>query len=316
MDKEIGGYLELEQLQGKEFYSDIVALNNGCNALLYVLMARKVKKLYIPYFLCSCVSELCERYSYEYEYYEIANDFFPKFDKKLSGEEYLYVVNFYGQLRNQDIKRLKDKYRNVIVDNVQAFFQRPIEHVDTIYSCRKFFGVPDGGYLATDTEIGRELNIDMSRERMNHILGRFEGSATEYYDSYRENEEACKTWELRYMSKLTRNILSAIDYERVKEIREENYKILHEELGKINGMKFIMGEGPFCYPFYCEDGDLVRAELIKNKIYVPTLWPNVLKNAPILERDFAVNILPLPCDQRYREEDMKYIVEVIKDTLK
>ena len=43
--------------------------------------------------------------------------------------------------------------KNVIIDNVQAYFQRPIEGFDTLYSCRKYFGVPDGAVLYTDLEI-------------------------------------------------------------------------------------------------------------------------------------------------------------------
>lgn len=35
--KEIGGYFELEQLISNEYYKDLVPLNNGRNALLYLL---------------------------------------------------------------------------------------------------------------------------------------------------------------------------------------------------------------------------------------------------------------------------------------
>ena len=47
---------------------------------------------------------------------------------------------------------------------------------------------------------------------------------------------------------------------------------------------------------------------------MPTLWPNVITNKlkGTLEYDMALNILPLPCDQRYNEEDMEYMIEIIK----
>lgn len=38
----------------------------------------------------------------------------------------------------------------IILDNTQSFFQKPISGIDTIYSCRKYFGVPDGAYLSTN----------------------------------------------------------------------------------------------------------------------------------------------------------------------
>lgn len=73
-------------------------------------------------------------------------------------------------------------------------------------------------------------------------------------------------------------------------------------------------EGGFAYPLYMEDGNELRKKLIANKIYVSTLWPNVITDElkATLEYDMALNILPLPCDQRYDEEDMEYMIEIIK----
>ena len=59
--KEIGGYFGLEEFAGKEYYPDLVALNNARNALVYLIRARGVKKLFIPYFLCDSVSSVCDR---------------------------------------------------------------------------------------------------------------------------------------------------------------------------------------------------------------------------------------------------------------
>ncbi len=61
-------------------------------------------------------------------------------------------------------------------------------------------------------------------ERMKHVLGRFEGnSASDYYDCFNNNDESFKEIELRLMSKLTHNILGAIDYQAAKRRREENF---------------------------------------------------------------------------------------------
>ena len=51
----------------------------------------------------------------------------------------------------------------------------------------------------------------------------------------------------------------------------------------------------------------VKKELAEKEIYVATLWPNVLGIENNLEKDFAENILPLPCDQRYGIEEMAKI---------
>ena len=62
----------------------------------------------------------------------------------------VYIVNYYGLFSEEQLISLKNKYGNIVVDNAQAFFTEPVKGIDTIYSCRKFFGVPDGGYAYTE----------------------------------------------------------------------------------------------------------------------------------------------------------------------
>jgi len=312
--KEIGGYFGLEQLVSNEYYKDLIGLNNGRNALLYILKVKNIKKLYIPYYLCDSVSDMLKLYNYDYSYYNIDAEFMPIFNDSLTDNEYLYVVNYYGQLTTDKIINLKQKYKQIIVDNSQAFFQKAIANVDTIYSCRKFFGVPDGAYLSTDAKIKEELMIDISNKRMSHILGRYEGNAFDYYGDFKNNDESLNSEPLKYMSKLTQNILGAIDYERVCKIRNENYAYLKSKLSIHNKIRLITPDGAFAYPMYMENGIKVRKALIQNKIYIPVLWPNVLVNTPknSLAYNYAANILPLPCDQRYIVTDIKHIVDSLK----
>ncbi|MBN1037799.1 hypothetical protein DVW12_03630 [Clostridium botulinum] len=309
--KEIGGYFGLDQLISNEYYKDLISVNSGRNALLYILKAKKIKKLYIPYYLCDSVSDILKMYDYDFEYYNIDSDFSPKFNKNLAEDQYLYIVNYYGQLANERVFKLKQQFKQIILDNTHAFFQKTINGIDTIYSCRKFFGVADGAYISTDSRIQEELENDISKDRMAHILGRYEGVASDYYSYFQNNDESFKNGTLKYMSKLTHNILGAVDYERILKIRNKNYSYLENTLSKYNKLNLITPEGAFAYPFYVKNGIEIRKELAKKKIYVSTLWPNVLRHTPqdSIEYDYTANILPLPCDQRYDREDMKYILD-------
>lgn len=311
--KEIGGYFGLDQLVNNEYYPDLIALNTGRNALLYLIKAKDIRKLCIPYYLCDSVSSMLEKHEFDYEYYHINTEFEPVFDNELAEDDYLYIVNFYGQLTKDKLIGLKHKYGNIVLDNTHAFFQRPIDGIDTIYSCRKFFGVSDGAYLSTDCLLDEELEVDISKDRMSHILGRFEGLASDYYSNFQKNDAAFKSEPLKHMSKLTRNILGAIDYENTKRLRDENYAYLESKLGKLNKLQLTNPEGAFAYPFYVENGVEIRKSLAHKKIYIPTLWPNVLKETSEsgIEYDYATNILPLPCDQRYGMEDMRNVIEVL-----
>ena len=312
--KEIGGYLGLEQFSGREYHADLAAVNSGRNALLYILKARGVKKLDIPAFLCDSVRELCRREGVTFDEYGVGPDFLPRFDRTLAEGEWLYVVNYYGQLSNGYLAELKDRFGRLIVDNVQDFFRRPLSGVDTVYSCRKFFGVPDGGYAACDAAL--PLEQDGSRDRMRHILGRYEVSGSAFYAAFQENDELFYDLPLRAMSPITRNLLRAVDYDEVKRRRNANYAILAAALDERNPLALTVPDGPYCYPFYCEDGMAVKRALAQEKIYVPTLWPTLAQNASETEKDYAENILPLPVDQRYGEEEMKQIVRRLENVRK
>lgn len=315
--KEIGGYFELENLAGQEFYPDLIALNSARNALLYVMKARAIKKIYIPYYLCDCIRDTLQNYSYDFGYYHIDEDFKPKIDHRLENGAYLYLVNHYGQHSNDTIKKFESLYGSLIVDNTHAFFQPPLPGIDTIYSCRKFFGVPDGAYLSTDAVLDEELAVDISKDRYPYLLGRFEGKASDYYKEYHEVNELFDLEPLKHMSKLTHNIMGAIDYEKAKEVRSRNFSYLANELRLLNPLNVFSPEGAFAYPIYCENGPEIRKLLAGQKIYIPTLWPNVLADTEktSIENRYTANILPLPCDQRYSLEDMEYMAGLLKEAL-
>lgn len=318
--KEIGGYFEFEQLVDNEYYKDLLKLNTGRNALVYLMKAKKIKKIYIPYYLCESVYEILEKYNYKYELYQIKEDFLPDFNKELLDNEYLYIVNYYGQLSNNIIIKLKERYKNIILDNTHAFFQKPIESVDTIYNCRKWFGVPDGAYLSTNFKLKEELKKDFSKDRMKHLLGRYEEDASNYYNYFKENDIKFQEEPLKKMSDLTQNLMGAIDYKRVKKIRKLNYEYLDKKLKDINKLKLNTPKVPFCYPLYLENIDVesLKKKLAEQKIYIPTLWPNVIKEnlTESIEYKYTKNILPIPCDQRYSQKEMLKIIKLIEMIIK
>lgn len=317
MQKEYGGYIEFEHFHGKEFHEGALRLNSGRHGLEYLIRSKNIKKITIPYFLCDCVKRICDKFQVEVCYYHINSQFEPLCDKTFFGDNWMYIVNYYGQISNEKIEYFKNKYGNVIVDNVQAFFQYPVSGIDTIYTCRKFFGVSDGGYLYTD----KRLNIlekDFSYDRLQFLFGRFEKTADEFYGDYVKNNKMFNMQNVKEMSDLTQNILKGLDYTFIKIRRTENFRRLHTSFEMKNKLKLRDTEGGFMYPLYIESGDQIRKILQKKKIYIPTLWPEVLNicRENELEYDMAKNILPLPIDQRYDVMDMDYLIEEIYKCLK
>ena len=116
------------------------------------------------------------------------------------------------------------------------------------------------------------------------------------------------------MSKLTRNLLRGIDYQKAGERRRDNFAYLDKHLNLYNQLNVIVPYGAFMYPLFVRNGFEVRNMLLQKRIYIPILWPNVLKDCgkETQEYSFALNILPLPVDQRYDLEDMEFIAEEVK----
>lgn len=315
--REIGGYFEYERYSMPMLHEKAIAVNCGRNALAYLIKSKNIKKIRLPKFLCDSVREVCEKENTAIEYYSITKDFLPV-DMKLDDDEWLYVVNFYGQLDNNVIKALAEKYKRVIADNAQAYFQMPVDGVDTVYTCRKFFGVSDGGLLYTDGNRLSGLIRDESHERMGFVLGRFERSASEFYAQASANNDFFADEPVKLMSPLTENILHSVDYDKIKKRRTDNFTILHNALSELNPLKLTIPEGAFMYPFYAKNGYEIRKTLQAKKIFIPTLWPDVFDHCceSDLEYDYAKNILPLPVDQRYGGEEMELMVEEIMKCLK
>lgn len=314
--KEIGGYIELDTYVNSMLHEDALALNCGRNALAYIIKARMIKRICLPFFLCESVEQICQKEGVDIRFYSIDSSFYPQIEE-VGQDEWVYIVNYYGQLNEQNIKALKEKYKRIIVDNAQSYWAIPVENVDTIYICRKYFGVPDGAFLYTDSRWNEALAVDESYERMHYLLGRYERTANEFYEEYKKNGEIFVNQPILQMSKLTKNLLHAIDYDRARKIRNENYFFLHNQLKDRNRMVLKSVDGPFAYPLWIENGAKIRVELQKRKIYIPLLWPEVLKKCSVdsLEYQLANNILPIPVDQRYQEADMQYIVNMLDDIM-
>jgi hypothetical protein len=313
---EIGGYFELELRKGNEYHSNSICLNTGRNALEYILLNRNFSKIYLPYFICDCILEPLVKLGIKYEFYSINENFEPVFDYKLiKTEEGFLYPNYFG-LKDQFINQLSKDCKNLIIDCSQAFYSKPVINIPTFYSCRKFFGVPDGAYLFLDEFRNIELEIDNSENRISHLVNRIEYGAEAGYLDFKKNEDSLKGQTIKHMSKLTRALLSNIDYEFVMKKRKENFAYYHDKLCNCNELNFSITQDtvPLVYPFKINLVKL-KQRLIENKIFVASYWTNVLDWVKVnsIEYDLVKNIIYLPVDQRYDKEDIDIILSIILD---
>lgn len=311
----IGGYFELELRKGKEYHPNAIALNTGRNAFELILKVKKYKKVFISFYTCDVILEPLKKTKTKYEFYSIDKNFEPIFDYSTikSDDGFLYT-NYFG-FKDSFANKLAIICKNLIIDNSQAFFSAPIKNIPTFYSCRKYFGVPDGSYLYIDGISEINLPVDHSDSRFAHLLKRIEyGAEAGYYD-FKNNDNGLIGQPIKQMSNLTKALLCNIDYKIVAKKRRANYLFYQKHLEKQNEFKFNLEQVsvPMVYPFLSKNNEL-KQTLIKHKIFVPTYWHNVIEwtSKESTENKYSTQIIFLPIDQRYCKNELKNIIKHLK----
>lgn len=304
--KEIGGYFGLDSVPKYDNVKDSIALNSARNCLRYVIRTFSISEIYIPFYTCPVVWQAIKKENCKIHFYHIDENFMPVSD--FSENAYILYNNYFGICAG-NVKSLASKYKNLIVDNAQAFYM-PQYGIASFNSIRKFFGVPDGALLQSDKICDCEFERDNSYQRFSHLLKRADVSAKFGYQDFLINENSLDDCEIKTMSNLTQKLFQTIDIEAAKEKRLENFVYLSKYLSKSNELNIFLDKDdvPMVYPYLTMRENL-RAELIKNKIFVATYWNPQPENTQ--EGVFQKYLLPLPIDQRYDSKDLSRILEVI-----
>jgi len=319
--KAIGGFFELEFPRPKgPLYANAVNFQSARAAFLALLRAGKPGRVWMPYYTCCTMLASLEQAGVPVVFYSIDRHFRIASDIPLHERDWLVYTNYFGVCTDYAASVIKRFGGNrVIVDASQALFSSPFDCVATIYSPRKFVGVPDGGWLVSKLHVAAPVRGDEgSYERALSLLKRAAFSPEAAYADHHRAELTLFDQEPAAMSVLTRRILASVDFQEVRRARNRNFAYVHERLGRHNLLSLSPADvdGPLCYPLVIEARGL-RERLIRERIFVPTYWHDVLAHVPptSTEAFLANGLVPLPCDQRYGESDMARVVDVCLDFL-
>jgi len=310
LNREIGGYFELETHGSDLFHPKAILLNSARNALRYIIRAYGIKTLNVPYFTCPVVFDAIKSENCDIAFYDIDENFMPL--KDFGNSEYILANNYFG-ICGGNIRKLSGKYANIIVDNAQSFFSEPYG-LASFYSPRKFFGLPDGGLLLCEKQLDEQFERDVSYERMTHLLKRYDLGATAGFKDFQRNDDSLVQEPIKYMSALTFALMGNINYAKASDKRKNNFDYLRSELDSINELKINENSTiPMAYPLLAKNEHL-RKKLIENKIYIARYWEGIERIAPPDSRAAYLKnyLLPLPIDQRYSTEEMKHIADIVK----
>jgi len=318
-EQEIGGYFELEAASSRPGHdathlgSELIRLNSGRNCLRAVLISSGVRRIYLPDYLCETLVQAVRSCAVEPVFYQIDDQLRPRTAITCGDDELWLGVNYFG-LMSQAVISDAGQTPRYVADNCQAYFAPPVTGAISFYSPRKFFGVPDGGYLV-GTTIGTWPGDD-SRGRMDHLLIRSRQDARTGYPAYQAHEEIFADLPVRAMSALTQTLMATVDAAAAAAQRVANYRLLNAALAEENDLSSaVTGDEtsvPLVYPFLNTAPDL-RAALNRAGVFAASYWPDCLKRSECgpSASHLARCLTALPIDQRYGPDQMKQIIGLV-----
>lgn len=185
---------------------------------------------------------------------------------------------------------------------------------------RKYVGVADGGvaYLGNLPDDMIEVEeMEGTGDHHSHLFKRKQYGAEAGFADYQANEKKLDNQPIRLMSFQTKWLLDHIDYDNVIARRRENFKYLHDAFDGLNQLSLPLLDSfvcPMVYSLMVKSDRNLRKELVENKIFVARYWPNV-EEIKGFETEYymAMNVIPIPCDQRYGEEEINRVKKIIKE---
>jgi hypothetical protein len=320
--KPIGGFFELEvQRSQHSFHPGALALTNGRACLNLILQQLQPQKVWVPFYTCDALLHPLRLNQIPYGFYAVNSALELAQSPTLDEEEYLIYINYFG-LKTCYVEQLSARYGDrLILDNTQAFFERGNGKHWAFNSARKFFGVPDGGYLYAPDTAHLSSAYPPAEIRYQHLVNRLLGKQQQSYAEYGAAETALNA-DIQAMSILSQTLLSAVDYATVIQKRRENFQIYHAAFHAQNQISGTIAEQidagvPFHYPLFLQR-PIERRSLFQNQIFVPTLWQETLNRGIPgfqLERELTQQLLPLPLDHRYGTAEINTVIHILQTLL-
>lgn len=252
------------------------------------------------------------------------------------------VMNYFGYYQEWTAELAIDAKRNgsiVIQDVTHSLFgEYQISEADYVYgSLRKWTMLYSGGFAvkrvgkwlipdilncyAYDTFIWkRKLGMDLRRQFMQGkavspeiFLQKFV-EAEVFLDSHYEGGN---------MDVLSWRWLRHLDVERIKTRRKKNADDLYYGLKDILPEQMLLrklSEVPLMVPLFLQSKDIrdkLQAKLKLRSIFCPIHWPLAHAHDGLSTRGKGIYEIELsiPCDQRYMQDDMMYVVRSIQESL-
>ncbi len=338
----IGGFLPLHLTADRHINNNVWAfwgvnddnslrLHNARSCLHYLLTANKVKRLWLPAYICDSLVSAVDNTNTELHYYPLTSKLSPRCDflhDYLQAGDYVLAINYFGKNPDPDFLHLVNERRDIVwlEDRAQALSPATSTWGDwIIYSPRKVLGVADGGILvAAQTSCSLPNIIATSLTEPDFVvpaLLRFEDHDEihnqVWYEHYQISEQQMRV-SSKSMSQLTQTLLAMINPAKLCQQRQSNYRLLAQAFADIAFIDDLEPNFvPLGFPIQLRSADQLWQGLCKQQIFAQRHWLNLPSPADqfSVEHQLSRELITIPCDHRYQAQDMQYIIEVLKKLL-
>ena len=298
MKKKYGGFINKSLLKKKinnlpKFFS-----MNGRSSFNIIIKFIKPKKIYLPYYACKDLLNVIKLNKIKYQHYSIDKNLKPKNKIVLKKNEYALLINYFG------IENIKKSKKNYIYDFSLSFFNSTNKINLYFNSARKFMRTSCGSFLSLKKFDNKIYSDKFDNKNL-----------PKNYKQFKYNEKKQKIITKLFPNRYLDKHLIYQDLKKIKNIRKRNYSFFYKRFKDINMLKLKKkAHGPLYFPLLLNNGEKIRKELNKIKIYTPILWKNLKwKKQYSFEYQLAKNCIFLPIDQRYNIRDLNYIhIHLIK----
>lgn len=310
-------------------------------ALLQIAMdkERSNKVVMVPAFTCSTVVYPFEQAGWRVVYYAVTRSFrigVEHFAETFERENPAIIVAhpYFGTELNEDethvLQKAKDHGATIVVDITQCYFsEQRIACADYyVGSLYKWFPIVDGGFMEsriTHAEPSSEYDAFVLRQtEAMYLRARALSTNDEYMKaiSRRINKEAVAIYNgevnLHKMSDLSKSLLIDSNEDDARCKRWNNTQFLLRSLEQKGSYLILTRDDivtpPLYVPVACENRNDVQRKLAENHIYAPALW-SLYDERMLISEDVQYlysHLLAIPVDQRYYEQDMQRILDVLE----
>ena len=341
----------LQGTEAKKDTENMKLFSIGREAISHILKTNSFTKktVLLPNFTCFTVLDPFEQDGWEMHFYRynknltIDDDYFPDLYNKTRPSVCLFQALSGMGFAESENKLIDFAHKNgcmTVVDQTQDIYNSKNNPSVDYYcgSLRKWYPFPDGAFLYSEKHSinGCDNLVENHIYRTSMGLCMFAGYLNSVYNNpfFGYLFSLMWTFSVSYIGGTTIAAHTMSDYSRKillqqneavnSEKRSENFRYIYWGIKDLKTVKpaFVDIERlqciPLSFPVYAKNRRKFSAFLRSKGINTQLLWskPPYIKEHIALDESTEYiysHILSLPCDQRYDENDMKKMVDVIRE---